>query len=469
MLQSAIVGGVDDTGPNAHESVVLLSGPGGTCTASLIAPNLVLTAWHCVAPTIVEGIGCSSEGHSYDGDQVGNDHPATQMEVYTGYKPKVGKDTPAAKGKQIFHEAGKELCDADLALVVLDQAVNLSPMPLRLGFGPLAHEPVTSVGYGVTIDGRWSSSGTRRRRDNVDVLSTGRDWNFLTGDGEAALSTSMCSGDSGGPTVSNETGAILGVHSRVGDCVLGGGVLTNLHAHTTLLDKAFAAAGATPTAENKEEPEPIEKKGFGGSCESGYECLWALCLDQPEAGFCSNFCDAESKSCPAGYYCVDYPTMFKFDKHDALVCARLPNDDSCKSCRANSCTIELQKCSADKDCSALLDCVDLCEHEGCRQLCITQHSGGTALYNALFDCACTYGCGEKCADCSLPPAPDPGTGGGGGGGGGGDIDLPVPNDDGNDGGCSLGNSQRNTDSAWLWLMAAALSVRRRRAAVAVLD
>ncbi len=78
------MGGVDDT---AHPAVVLLTNPGGNCTASLIAPNLVLTARHCVAQNVTQGIGCDINGKSTNGDHVGANYAASSMKVFTGLQP----------------------------------------------------------------------------------------------------------------------------------------------------------------------------------------------------------------------------------------------------------------------------------------------------------------------------------------------------------------------------------------------
>ena len=44
----AIVGGAEDAGPLSRESVMVLSSNGGVCSAVIVAPDVILTAAHCV-------------------------------------------------------------------------------------------------------------------------------------------------------------------------------------------------------------------------------------------------------------------------------------------------------------------------------------------------------------------------------------------------------------------------------------
>jgi hypothetical protein len=44
----AIVGGAEDQGPLARQSVMVLSSKGGVCSAVVVARDVVLTAAHCV-------------------------------------------------------------------------------------------------------------------------------------------------------------------------------------------------------------------------------------------------------------------------------------------------------------------------------------------------------------------------------------------------------------------------------------
>lgn len=415
---SPIVGGVIDNAPGAHEGVVLLSlgNQGGLCTGSLIAPNLVLTARHCVSNNITEGIGCDPDGNSTNGDHVSSDLPPSSIEVFNGSKPNFWGGNGIAKGKKIFHPDGYNLCNRDIALILLDKSVDSGVAPtmkLRLKYGAQIGEMTTAVGYGKTSQNSWQS-GVRYRRENIKVLSVGRDYNELLGENEFLLGQSTCQGDSGGPILAQDTQSILGVTSRGGDCDKGKQRFTRVDAFKSLIESALAEAGSEAQLEGKEPPPSVDLKPMGeGPCSTGSQCQGAFCYQ----GMCSQICGPGL--CSSGYYCL--PTTVTISDQtipDVGVCRPYTAVDECDECRHSKCKSKTEDCHLDKDCSAMFTCVIQCSTPDCYENCAAKNSKGAKLYKELHDCECSSKCGKN--HCSaLCGNESPGTGGAGGAGQGG--------------------------------------------------
>ena len=180
---SAIIGGADDPPPS---SVVAISGQtssgasGFICTGTLVGPNVVLTARHCI-----EGgePGCSS---TFDGTakfvKLG---VTTENQIYDVASTLVPKTNSA--------------CGDDVALLVLATAVPSSDSPIadvRLSKAT-KDEAYAAVGYGRTCGDdttQCSGNGVRRRKDGLAVECI--DCRPGTWRG---TSDSVCVGDSGGP------------------------------------------------------------------------------------------------------------------------------------------------------------------------------------------------------------------------------------------------------------------------------
>jgi hypothetical protein len=241
----------------------------------LVAPNLIMTARHCVSYVTDGPFACSVRGEVVDnptgGGRVGLHLPATSLEVYAGRTP---RKSPLARGQRILSTLSPTLCENDLAFVVLDTALDLPIVPMRLGRPAQLHEAVTLVGYGLTENEQVIDYITQPRLQKRGLEVTGIGLDSID-DGVTTVpprvlfmdGPSGCTGDSGGPLLAESSGAVIGVYSllRGGSCLATAGRSSLVHVppFQSLIDEAFAASGAEPVL------EPLPAAGGAGTGGAG--------------------------------------------------------------------------------------------------------------------------------------------------------------------------------------------------------
>lgn len=208
-----IAGGKPDY---SHANVFLLAshykGTGGLCTATLIAPNLLLTARHCVSPnTGEERVLCGDS-------ELGDPYPPSAFVATNDPQPRDGSPLFHAAEVRVS-ELGSDTCGFDIALVILDENVPHSlaePAVPRIDRQVEPGETYTAVGYGENDLGLPATTRLERQGLSVECEPG------TCGEGVEATEfvgeTGICSGDSGGPAL-DQDGKVVGVVSRGGpDC-----------------------------------------------------------------------------------------------------------------------------------------------------------------------------------------------------------------------------------------------------------
>jgi hypothetical protein len=258
-----------------------------SCTSTLVAPNVVFTALHCVSFFGAGQFSCDPDGSlvpNMPGDgEIGALAPAESIKVFVGADTKT---EPDAVGIKVIGTGASNICRNDFAIVILDRNLDLPVASLRMVRPMAKGELMTVVGYGLT---ETQMSDGRRRRTGVPVTDVGP--LVLSGPTTAAprtfvTSQGACFGDSGGPAFSEETGALSGVYSLAGGQVCTARNIRNVYTRfspfTKLIEQAFAEAGAEPVLEPYDGPpeeiddpngepaeEPDDVSGGSGSRSQG--------------------------------------------------------------------------------------------------------------------------------------------------------------------------------------------------------
>lgn len=207
-----IQGGYTD---GRHEAVVGLrifaEGGRRTCSGTLIAPNLVLTAQHCVAET-PQRVACASSsfGKVVEPDRIFITPSVLMCERC---------NAPWFAVREVLRPPGGHgrVCGHDIALLVLRSPVpaeHATPIAPRLDEPPAEGEVYAAVGFGLS-DARRNDSGIRRYLGPLEVACVGAACGEedRIAPGEWRGETGACRGDSGGPALDADM-RVIGIGSR---------------------------------------------------------------------------------------------------------------------------------------------------------------------------------------------------------------------------------------------------------------
>jgi hypothetical protein len=217
----AIQGGTLDSGdPNVVAIVINAGGGIAICSGSLIAPNLVLSAHHCVADVgNTSSCGSNSFGMQYANSafRITTSGTAAYNSFNTGSIPSV--DNSTWYGVRQVWTPGSDICGQDMSLLELTTNVSgVTPIIPRVDTPVGNNETYTAVGFGITSPSG-QAAGKRYTVSGLNVLCPGNcGFGMSPGQGEweggsQTQAIGTCEGDSGGPAIDAQ-GRVIGTVSR---------------------------------------------------------------------------------------------------------------------------------------------------------------------------------------------------------------------------------------------------------------
>lgn len=303
----AIMGGYIDKKDTAVVglAISLFNGTGEICSGTLIAPNVVLTAHHCVAPVLGEG----PNGINCKVTFFGATYPPNYFAITTA--DLISDTFSGSHNVQeiLVPPGGNLICGFDQAILILTDLVDpieAVPRAPRVDVPATKGEQYSAIGFGGTDD-NGDGAGQRRRRDKlfVDCVGAACPKSQQVTETEIGGDTGICHGDSGGPAV-DALGRVVGVTSRgTGGCAnptYGAVYAWSQWIMDTTKHASWLAGAAPPAWVNGGSTDPQYALPVGAACTQPSECPSGHCVADASPPYCTRLCN-DLTPCPDGYRC----------------------------------------------------------------------------------------------------------------------------------------------------------------------